>query len=692
MESTAYKLLRLVEAYATHPSHSVGKFIELPLRRGSFTTAFDANQLLEYVSCTASDEMELLCDVLRVCTQIHERSVGSVCRVNFITYVVLHAYYALAREATAREKNNRNADHLVHVEVEQSLSYPCGEATEEKCDTRCCLNIMKSFVRELRLKGHPVDPAEVLAEVSASTAMEEVDDIKRDNNAFHLSHQVLHEYLQRTFAYDHLSWGYNAGKLAVDCFLYIYPLLVASTAAEEMGTIAGCRRTSSLHTLTEQLLCKMPGSNDEWFSTRGGQGCMVPGVALMTTIRLGRRTGVLSGACVLAPLTAVEGLLQRESYYINLLFLFSDFPERVTEEEGSGFHQLVVLVEGVSEGLVVIVVRSHVSEEVLRFVETLGNNKRTILLVAAVGQTTMTRLSLTFRVLPRALEKLHLVPVRGTLRMKSLRTHDAGRCRDGVELRSFLVALEPLHGETKTKKTGIMQSIASVVFGGRCAHESVLVERLFNLQLHHLVNVFCLPTPNNAMMPAGGMAEAYAVSFLNHQISETSSVDGFSSRDFETRLMEVLRNAIVAYMESVLLKSGGLTVEEAEDHLATSQQRFGMVQWGAGSRSSRSGDNGATAPEGQSHRNIMYNNAVPVPPLINISEIMWAANRGAKSTLLLADVKEWEAQMEVASAYLCIGRCLDRLCFTSVLGKRAAAIGSEGGGAADELFFFPDIT
>ncbi|KAF8284297.1 DNA primase large subunit [Trypanosoma cruzi] len=680
MEIAAYKLFCLVESYATHPGHAVGKFVKLSGEKESFGIAFDAVQLFGHLICTSEDGMELLCTVLRKFVEIHEVTVGTACRVNFIIYVVLHAYHTLAKEAVMSQ---RIGGGLSNLGWGTSSPFPSHETNSEDCDARCCWRIMNNFLQELRAKGHSLDPTDVLEEVASSivSAGEGMCDADGKKAKF-LSPRVLHEYLQRTFAYDPLSWGYRAGKLAVDCFLHIRSRLIEFVV--EMETDKTQSGLSSLHTFVEKSLYRVSNEGIDWLPIGGNEGFVVPGIAFIRTVRMKRSSDTLLGTCVCAPTHAFGKLVENEGCRTHLLLMFSQFPDAATEEGDFGFRQLALMVKNVEKGLLVIVVQSHVGEETLRRMESWGNHTRTVLVLVALGKKIMTQLALAFRVLPRPLGLNQQSFLQGSLFVKPLfGSHSLRHC-SGVELRSFLLALNPLNME------GVQHPIVSVVFGGRCAADQVLVERLFSRQLHHLVNMLCLPAPLNVVMPAGGVVEAYAIQHFDKKLHEKSMESDISLRCFEIRLIGALRSAIIAYMESVLQNSGGLTVEATLEHLALSQERFAAMDRDAEDRESNCNGFGAFAM-GSALPNPLYSRFVPTPPLTEVSGATWAEKYRAKPTLLLADLREWEAQVELVSTYLTIGMCLDHLCFTSIMGRRSAVRDSEEDTQLDELFFFPDI-
>ncbi|RNF18686.1 putative ribose-phosphate pyrophosphokinase [Trypanosoma conorhini] len=686
MEKAAHKLLRLVESYAVHPGHTVGKFLELSDERASFAVAFDAHQLLEHLTCTSNDGMELLCSVLRKTLEMHEVTVGAACRVNFITYVTLHAYHALAREAVVyqdidREKfagfaslDRRTSSHLVPPETSSKDSA-----------TRCCWHLMNNFLQEMRLKWHALDPTDVLAEVASSTLSAENVINSDDKMLASLSPRVLHEYLRRTFAYDPLSWGYRAGKLAVDCFLHIRSCLLDFVADKTRCALV------SLHAFVEQLLYKVSTEASDRLTTGGNEGHVLPGIALLTTVRRKRTADVLAGTCVCSPAHAFEALVENESCHIDLLLLFSQFPDGATEENDTDLYRLALMVRRVAKGLLVIAVQRHLAETTLRCMESWGTPTRTVLVLAAVGQTVMTQLALAFRVLPRSLGTLQPSPVGGRLRVKALFDYRSIKRRGEVELQSLLLAFNPLDMESGVKSRGVKHRVASVVFGGRCAADHVLMERLFTRQLHHLVNILCLPSPRNVVVPAGGAAEAYAVHYLEKQFHEALVEGDFPLRDFKLRLLGALRSAILAYMGAVLQKSGGLTVEATLEHLSLSQGRLGAVERDADSRASHCTGVGALAMR-SAPAHPLYSRFVPTPPLMaDVCNAAWSENRRAASTLLLADLSEWEAEAETVSAYLAIGTCLDHLCFTSIMGRTSVVSDSDEDTRVRKLFFYPDI-
>ncbi|ESL07641.1 hypothetical protein TRSC58_04666 [Trypanosoma rangeli SC58] len=445
-----------------------------------------------------------------------------------------------------------------------------------------------------------------------------------------------------------------------------------------------------LHAFVEQLLYKVSTEESDGLTTGGSEGHVLPGIAFVTTVRSKRGSDVLSGTCVCSPPHAFESLVENEVCHIDLLLLFSQFPDAATEEIDSDLYRLALMVKRVEKGLVVIAVQSHLGEGTLRCMESWGNPTRTVLVLAAVGQKVMTQLALAFRVLPRALGKLRTVPVEGRLRVKALFDYHSIKRRSGVELQSVLMAFNPLSMEGGGMPRRIKHRMVSIVFGGRCAADHVLMQRLFTRQLHHLVNILCLPAPQNVVMPAGGVAEAYAVQYLEKQLHELSIEDDFPLRDFKMRLLRALRNAIFAYMGSVLEKSGGLTAEATLEHLSLSQGRFDAVEKDADSSAARCNGVAVSALR-SAPSNPLYSRVVPIPPLMGVCDATWSENRCAKSTLLLADLSEWETQAEVGSAYLAIAMCLDHLCFTSIMG-RSSVVGDSGEGTQiSKLFFYPDI-
>lgn len=686
MENAAQKLLRLVETYALRPGCTTGKFVQVPLQDGCFNIAFDAHQLLENLSCTEDDGMELLCCILRQCNWMHEASVGAACRVNFITYVVLHTYRILAKQAVVGQQSEKGGTiGPEFFERETNLFFKGTDVEED--DTRCCRSLMEDFLRELRVKGHPVNPIHVLTEVAASTERLSGADQKNDTKPVYLSPKTLREYLRKTFGHDPNSWGYEAGRLAVECFLFIYPHLLSTVHGRNVSVKDN--RPTFFHAIADQLLCKVLKESDEWLTTGENEGCVVPGIAFVVKIRMKKTSDGFSGTCVCSPFHVFGTLGRNESCHVDLLLLFSNFLDGVTEKGDSGFFRLALMVQSVEKGLVVIIVQGNVAEEKLCCMEAWGNNTRTVLVVVAVDQATMTQLALAFGLLPKTLSSSQVNSAVGSLRIKSLFAHDSIRRSRLAKLRLFLVALEPPTMTTRTDAAGFRHSIVTVVFGGRCAADSVLVERLFSSQLHHLINMICLPAPFNAIMPAGGVAESYAVSYLGHKIDESPSQDNFS-RCFKVRLMTALRSAITTYMEAVLQRSCGLSVEKAVEHVNVSLQRFGATNWDGKSSEPHYG-NGLLAL-GLAGGHTLYNNAIPTPPLLDVSETLLSGDdNGVKSTILLADVIEWEAQVEVFSAYLTIGTCLDRLCFTSVMGKHAVVCSDRENERVDEIFFYPDV-
>ncbi|ORC91802.1 putative ribose-phosphate pyrophosphokinase [Trypanosoma theileri] len=692
MEKAALKLLNFVESYATHPTHIVGKFIQSSLQKDHFVIVFDAQQFLEKISCSTDDGMELLCALLRKYHQMHEGLVGVACRVNFITYVVLHTYHTLAKEAViSSSRNIEGISQLMYLCENEDFSFLNENKENENSDINCCSNLMLNFIQELRNKNLLVKPSDILAETVVSSASVKIINDERINNSFFYSSCILHEYLKKTFGFDPLSCGYEAGKLAVDCFISIYSRLMDAITDDNISMEQ--ERVTSLHKLVDQLLCVVVGDEDFWWSTGRSEGYLIPGISFITKYCLKRGSSSFSRNSVLTPLHTFESLLQDKGCHVEMLLLFSEFTtEFVGSDDNPDLQRLAFMVKSVKKGLVVIVIKGHVEEVLLQYMEGLGDNTRTVLIAVSVGQTVMTELAMAFHVLPRRLKSLHFDPVVAHLRIKTLFTTVFHKQHSENECRSLLLVLEPLKNDKKKNIIRIVQKTLSVVFGGKCAADVKLMERLFHRQLHHLVNVFCLPSHLNVLMPAGGMAEAYAVSYLNYKIQEMSSDNIFSSC-IVFRLMRALKDALVAYMENVLLKSNSLTIEEAVMQVTFSQRNFSTLNWETCNPSIYSNDPsvGGTSTIGQTPGYTLYNHAILTPPFLHFSNTSRSMCSGPVSTMLLGDVTEWEAQVEVASAYLCIGRCLDRLCFTSALGKRSIIHNEEVSRGVDDLFFFTDV-
>ncbi|KAH9586522.1 hypothetical protein LSM04_007477 [Trypanosoma melophagium] len=690
MEKAALKLLDLVESFATHHTHVVGKFIESSHQTGHFVIVFDSQQLLEKISCTTDDGMELLSTLLQKYHRMHEGLVGVSCRVNFITFVVLHTYYTLAKEAAiSTGRNNEGINPLMYSYEQEDFPFLNENEKNKDSDINCCCNLMENFIRELRLKNLLIKPSDILAETIVSSAGISITNDDRKKDSFCYSPYILHEYLKKSFGFDQLSCGYEAGKLAVDCFISIYSRLMDAITDQNISMEE--ERVNSLHRIVDKFLCLVTGDEDCWWSTGRSEGYLIPGISFITKIRVKECGSSFSRKCVLTPLHTFGALLQDEGYHVEMLLLFSEFPTEFVGADDPDLQRLAFMVKSVKKGLVVIVVKGHVREEVLQYVEEWGDNTRTVLIAVSVGQTAITQLALAFHVLPRRLQSLNFDPIVAYLRIKTLFTTALHKKCSGDEYRSLLLTLEPLKINKEKEITRKVRKTISIVFGGRCAANVILMERLFLRQLHHLVNVFCLPHHLNVLMPAGGMAEAYAVSYLNHKLEEMSGDTAFSS-SIVVRLMRALKDALIAYMENVLLKSDSLTVEEAVMQVTSSQRDFSTVSWETSNPSTycdTSSDK--TTKMAQKPGCKLYNHTVLTPPFLNLSNTPRTLSSDPVSTMLLGDITEWESQVEIASAYLCIGRCLDRLCFTSILGKITTRHHAEVGEGLEEFFFYKDV-
>lgn len=689
MEAAVYELLQHVSAYVVHPGDSVAKFVEAP-QSGQCSVALGGLQLLQQLFPYLYDEKKYLCEVIIKNCEVHQASIGVMCRVDFVAYVVLHAFHTLVRGVPLLPRGASLMDSFSSVNWGDDLPWTRNVNPTEVRESHWCRNLLGDFIKKLSVIVHPVDPQDLLAEVASSAGLVEVESSGGCDTPFgFLSSLLLREYLRRTYAYDSFSCGFEVAALAAECFVRVYPhLMLSSRRAGEPGKDV----VTSLHGLVDRLLWRVSDDAGNRRVPHGRVGCVISGVAFVTTLHAGGagRDSTL-GTCSLSPFNAL-GTLLREDRHDGALLLVSRFPTVYEGENNPGIRHLLSVVRGAEEKLLVIAVEGKVCGEVLYYMETLGNCSRTVLVAAAVGRATMTQLALTFGTLPRTLESLKLSPVKCRLKMCALSSSSDGlrrRC-GGVEPQSLLLSLAPLYTEASGNDSRVMRNIISVFLGGRCVVESALVECLFQRQLHHLINVLCAPTPHNAMIPAGGTSEGLAVSYLSY-LTENFEDDGSSFGTFKIAVIKAVRDAINSYMECVLRKSGGLTADDAIAHLGASQERFQNVEWGSVDQSVRGCCVTVVPGHQEPHFGPLYRVTIPTPPLFSAFEASWPVSVSVKSNHLLADIREWEGRVEVASAYICIGRCLDTLCLSGVVGKRSNVGEGKNSEGASDFFFFPSI-
>nr|CCC94687.1 conserved hypothetical protein [Trypanosoma congolense IL3000] len=667
MESAACELLQLVRAYAVHPCHSVVKFTQTPQLDGQVDVALGSWKLLERIDRSACVEKRYLCEVLIRNFEVHEASVGAACRIDFIAYIVLHVFHTLTMKGLLSLVNDATGN--VPTGTGAGDSFLLDEEVEFGTLTkRCCWRMMKSFIRRLHAAGCFVDPCEVMSESLPSVSLKGVES-SVGSAVFPTfpSVPLIRQYLQRTFAHDPSSWGYEAATLATDCFMHIYQYLLRLSGKNSTGQQP--LETGRLRELADSLLCRVSDNTGGSFVSGGAKGCVIPGIAFIATSQVNRSVGVVEGTCLLSPFYRWDTLLYGKNYHTGALLLISQYPDVFEGENDEGLRHLFSLVRSVREELVVIVVRGYVCSRALSCMETWGSDNQAVLVASAVGNAVMKQLALAFQCLPRALGSPHVKPCKCLLRAKEIQnTKEASQLGCGkARMRSFLLSLAPAHSEMKDATVVIPHAIVSVFLGGRCTAETALLRRFFQRQLDHLINVFCTSPPVNSLLPAGGMAESLAVSFLDNLI-EQRSVDGSPFGMFMVTLAQAMRDAINSYMEDVLKRSGGFTVENAVAHLKTSEKRFQNVDWFMGDKFVGSDCTNDVAGNPDALRSRLYSVAVPTPPLMGILGTSGSVDCEIKSTCLLSDVREWESIAEVASAYLCIGRCIDTFCFTDVIG------------------------
>ncbi|KAH8619102.1 hypothetical protein ERJ75_000215800 [Trypanosoma vivax] len=659
-----------------------------------FDVVSDGLQFLECISSvTSNDEEMFLSQLLSDFCSVHASCVGPRCRVNFIVFVVLHVYLSLLRDPVLKQNNGAMEDDSC-VNFDGNVDeLPSPTSGESDIAQDHCWALMADFVKEFRLRCLAVSSYDVLAEIISSKAQETSCHEYGNDVSSALSADVVADYLQRTFAYDSLSLDSEGGRLAAEYFTRVYARLrfaLGNTGLdnERLGEV-------SAHALVEQLLWRVSDCEGRLFTMGGCTGCVLPGVALVATLRIDRIPCSFTsiGTCVLSPLGAIGRLLVEDKPKEATLLLFSHCPPEM-ESDGTEVHALALAVKEIKEHFVIIVVKEYVSENVLRCMQTWGSDSKTVLVVTAVGASVTDRLALMFCALPRVLgsTKVSSLPCRFIARPLVERNEVDRKNQESVHLRSFLLALQAVQpAEINTFLPSTAFTIASVVFGGRCQVGTALIERHFSRQLHHLVNVFCLYPDRNLMVPGGGLAEAHAVSFLGYLLRvEAGASSCCRTESFKVSLLKSLRDAISAYMERVLVQSGGLTVEDAAQHLQVSEQRLSKIAWKSRDRRCWKARGMSSPDPCEPPGRSLYAHFTPPPPLLCGPEATWTVNYDVNSTLLLADIKEWEAQVEVASTYLCIGRCLDRLCFSSVVGRQKEA-GAHGDQIVSGLFLHPDV-